>query len=357
MTGSPDPLLVALNGWYAGRAVGSGRYLDELAGALEAQARPGDAFDLVRPSRSRSNAYKVLFEQVEFPWRARSAHVAHVPYWAPPALPLTPSVVTIHDLIPLVLPEYRTGPQHRAYVRLVERATDRAAAVIADSEHTARDIRALLGVPDEIVHVVPLGVDRRFSPFPAANRLSLPERFGLYLGGFDRRKNLEVLLAAWRSVHEATGLPLALAGAPPDAASSTKLHPTDIASRVGLPPDALVLLGHVPTSDLPELYRRAAVFAYPSLYEGFGLPPLEAMACGTPTVVAAATSLPEVVGDAAALVEPHDEVAWADALRRIVEDEARSAALSAAGLNRAKVFDWARTAAMTRAVYESVRRN
>lgn len=352
---------VVINGWFSGRAVGSGRYTDELLAALR-QTAPDDTFEAVTARHPGPTWRKLAFEQLHFPRRARGADVAHVPYWAPPLRCTVPTVVTVHDLIPLVLPEYRRGVDARLYLELVVRASRRAAAILADSRHTAADAVRLLGIPAERVHVVPLGVGPPYGPLPAGTgsaeghgfALRLPERYGLYLGGFDPRKNLATLFRAWRCVHAATGVPLVVAGGVPPPGARLGEPPQQTARRVGLPDEALVITGTVAAADLPELYRRASVFAYPSHYEGFGLPPLEAMASGAPVVVSSATSLPEVVGDAGLLVPPDDPERWVEALRRVLEDHALAERLRRDGLSRAARFTWRETARRTRAVYAAV---
>lgn len=341
---------VAMSGWFSGRAVGSGQYTDALVAALRAAAGPDDTVALIVPGRRGSNLGKVAFEQIVFPRMAREADVAHVPYWAPPLWPAVPTVVTVHDLAPLLLPAYRRSVAARLYAAIAARATERAAAVLADSESTAADVRDHLGVPAASIHVVPLGVRAAFTasgpPMPG-----LPPRYGLYVGGFDPRKNVACLLEAWVGVHAATGVPLVVAGALPADGDRFLTDPREAARRVGLPPDALLMVGAVAQEDLPALYRGAAVFAYPSRFEGFGLPPLEAMACGTPVVASSATSLPEVVGDAGRLVSPDDPAAWSEAIREVLEDPVAATALREAGLRRAAAFPWSETARRTAEVY------
>jgi len=350
---------IAISGWFSGQPVGSGQYTDRLVAALRANAGSGDQVAVVAPGGHGWPA-KLAFEQVVFPRAARDADVAHVPYWAPPLRPTAPTVVTVHDLIPLVLPEYRARAAVRLYTALAARASSRAAAILADSEHTAADVRRRLDADPSCVRVVPLGVDARFRPLEggvarsALAGFGLPERYGLYVGGFDVRKDLATLFAAWRRVFAATGVPLVVAGALPRPDDQLSPHPAELARTAGLPEAGLRLVGPVADDTLPGLYAGAAVFAYPSRYEGFGLPPLEALACGVPVVAADATSLPEVVGDAGLLVAPGEPEAWADALCAVLEDAALASRLREAGPRRAAGFTWARTAAATRAVYVEV---
>jgi glycosyltransferase involved in cell wall biosynthesis len=353
---SPEPTLrVALSGWFAGQPVGSGQYTDRLAAALEPAL--GGGLHVVQATRSGAWA-KLAFEQWSFPRAARGCAVAHVPYWAPPLRPTVPTVVTVHDLIPLLLPAYRRRADVRAYVTLVARATRRAAAVVADSAHTARDIGAHLAVPPGRVHVVPLGVDRPdLTPDQVAaarRRYRLPDRYGLYLGGFDERKNLATLLYAWRAVYAATGVPLVVAGRLPATGDALSPHPRDLARGVDLADEAWQVCGPLAEADKAAVYAGATVFAFPSRYEGFGLPPLEAMAAGCPVVVADATSLPEVVGDAGVLVPPDDSAAWSGRLAQVIEDTRLAAGLRAAGRARAAEFTWQRTADGMLAIYRAV---
>jgi glycosyltransferase involved in cell wall biosynthesis len=352
---------VALNAWFAGQPVGTGQYTDHLLASLRTLA-PQDEFEPMTPSGPEGGG-KLRFEQLDFPRAARAADLAHVPYWAPPLVPTVPTVVTVHDLIPLVLPPYRTDWRVRAYTALVARATGRAAAVIADSAHTAADIRRRLDVDERRLHVVPLGVDVPAGSLtvprvaaPGGEPLvvggqPLPPRYALYFGGFDIRKNVPMLLAAWRRVYAQTGVPLVIAGGLPEPDDPLKPHPAAVARDLGLPEEALRLVGPFPEPEKPALLARADVFAFPSRYEGFGLPPLEAMACGTPVVVADATSLPEVVGDAGLLVGPDDVDGWVAAVCLVLEDEQAARRLVDAGRSRAADFTWQRTAEATRRIY------
>ncbi|MGH7787018.1 MAG: glycosyltransferase family 4 protein, partial [Candidatus Binatia bacterium] len=216
--------------------------------------------------------------------------------------------------------------------------------------------RELLAVPTAALRVVYPGCAEFFQPLDATAASAVLARLGLapgyimHLGTREPRKNLPRLVRAYARLGAAAP-PLVLAGATGWGVDELPalLDGLGLRARVHL-------LGSVSTADLPALYSGAALFAYPSLYEGFGLPVLEAMACGTPVVSANVASLPEVAGDAALLVDPHDETALADAIGRVLREPALHADLRARGLARARTFTWQRCAAQTMAVYEEARR-
>jgi glycosyltransferase involved in cell wall biosynthesis len=307
---------------------------------------------------------KVWFEQMTFP-RASvrlGVDLAHVPYWAPPILPRIPTVVTIHDLIPLVLREYRGGPLVRAYTALVAAAAENAAFILTDSEASRGDILTHLGVPRDRVRTVPLAVDARYRPDPEPgdqairDRYGLPERYILYLGSFDVRKNVGTALKAFIWAGPAVGAecPLVVAGRLPDRDTAFAPDPRRQARELGLAPDWFRFVGEVTEADKPALYRGAVAFLFPSRYEGFGLPPLEAMACGTPVVGSDAASIPEVVGQAGVLFPPDDAQGMAGALIQLVHDAAFRVELARRAEAQARRFSWERTARETLAVYREV---
>jgi glycosyltransferase involved in cell wall biosynthesis len=264
---------------------------------------------------------------------------------APPAARAR-TVVTVHDLSYLTVPQYADPGLRQYLATAVPRSLRRAAHVVAVSEATRRDIIAHLGLPPGRVTTVYNGVDPRFRPLdPAARaatraRLGLPERFILTVGTIEPRKNHVGLLRAF----------VRLAAAQPDLSLLIGGRRGwldgpifEEAARLGLG-ERVRFLGAVPDADLPALLGAASVFAFPSWYEGFGLPPLEAMACGTPVVTSNASSLPEVVGEAGLLVDPGDDAALAAALGRALTDEALRADLARRGPDRAARFTWAATA-------------
>ncbi len=243
--------------------------------------------------RAGENLAKLWFEQVSFPAACRRLHadVAFVPYWAAPWWSPCPVVVTVHDLIPLLLPAYRGGLLQRAYTWLVSRTARRAAAVLADSEAGRQDVVRHLHIAPERVHAVHLATDPRFRRVTdeatlhrVRRRYALPdEPFLLYLGGFDVRKNLARTLEAYaqlvqRLVAEARTVPrLVIAGSLPAADSAFAPDPRPIIARLALA-DYVHLTGWVDEADKPALYTLAAGTLFVSEYEGFGLPVLEAMA-------------------------------------------------------------------------------
>jgi glycosyltransferase involved in cell wall biosynthesis len=302
--------------------------------------------------------------------------VAHAPYFAPPMAKPCPVVVTVHDLITLLFPEYSTSTAVRAYNALVSAAARRADAIIADSQHSARDIVRLLGAPEERVRVVYLAAESRFRPAErqedldgVRRRYGLPERFIFYIGGLNRHKNLGMLLQAFAAARQRlpNAYTLAIAGRAqggnpaifPDLRQQARglglsFTEEDGNGHAGDGPCDVRFLRFVPEEDKPLLYGAADLFVFPSLYEGFGLPPLEAMACGTPVICSNAASLPEIVGDGGLLVDPTDVGALVEAMRAVLSDEALRAGLRQRGLAQAARFSWRRTADETVAVYESL---
>ncbi|MBI4788727.1 MAG: glycosyltransferase family 4 protein [Chloroflexi bacterium] len=380
---------VAINGsfWHK-TTTGSGQYVRELVSAMAQSNRENDyvlivpegestrahlrVLDDISPrtflypesvalARYSENLAKVWFEQRVFGrvCRRERADLAHVPYFGSPLFPATRTVVTIHDLIPMLLPLYRGSPFVRLYTALAAASARRADAIIADSECTKRDIVRRLKIPEERVRVVYLAASARYRPIEdvAAVRAkyALPDRYLLYLGGFDQRKNVRVIIEAFALLPELyrERYRLALAGVSLGNDSAFFPDPRRIAQEVGLPEDAIRYVGGVLEEDKPALYSGATLFLYSSLYEGFGLQPLEAMACGAPVIASNASSLPEIIGDAGLAVDPSSPIAWAEALRAVVGDAARRDAMRAQGMAQAAKFSWARAAEETWAVYRS----
>ncbi len=369
---------IIVSGWFLSHAdTGSGQYLHALLRELPALAADLDLHVVAplpapqppgwqlhaRLAGSRPLA-KVRFEQLEIPRAARQlqADIVHIPYWAPPLRSPAPLVVTVHDIIPLLLPEHRGSLPMRLYAALAAAATRGATKVIADSRSSSRDIIARLQLPPERVHTVHLAAAEHFaSAAGAAPADSLRAKYGLpicyvlYLGGFQRRKNVRHLLAAWTWAR--SGLPercqLVIAGRLPPHPDGRLFHDLPaIAVRHGIR-ESVRFIGAVDEADKPALYQGAACFVFPSSYEGFGLPPLEAMACGVPVVTTGTGSLGEVVGDAAYLVsDPTDARKLGAAIISVIVDTELASDLRARGLKQAALFSWEQTARETVRIYQ-----
>lgn len=267
------------------------------------------------------------------------------------------SVFTLHDTAYLLFPHYHLI-QNRIYLSLMmPRFLARADAIICVSENTRRDAMRFYRLDPAKVHVIPEGVEPRFQPSLSSEQRAavrakyrLPERFILYVGTIEPRKNLSTLLeayAALRFQHPDIGLVVAGGKGWLYESFFERLRVLGLESVV-------TLTGYVPEADLPALINCAEVFAYPSVFEGFGLPPLEAMACGVPVICSNASSLPEVVGEAGVLLPPTDAAAWTQALGRVLSDAALRADLCARGPLRAQQFSWEAAARRTLAVYQAV---
>lgn len=373
---------VAINGWFWNRPdTGSGQYVRRLVSTFASVAPrlqvtlvvpegwevepPGPSVSVYRTGASGGgNWAKIRFEQRTFPRAAgeAGADLAHVPYWGAPLRSPVPVVVTIHDLIPLVLPQYRGGLLGRVYTALVSATAGGTAAVITDSDASKADILARLGLPAEHVHAIPLAAGEQYHPrdndfvnMAIREKYRLPAQFVLYLGGYDVRKNVDTLLKAYTYVREGGGeqFPLVLAGRLPEKDSPRFLNVQAYIDGMGLR-DVVRSIGWVDEGDEPALYRLASCFVYPSRYEGFGLPVLEAMSCGTPVVAADSSSLPEVVGEAGFLVPPDNARQMAGAILATLNQDDVARELSEKGLKRASTFSWVRTVARTLDVYEQV---
>lgn len=282
-------------------------------------------------------------------WPAQIRRMRPDVYFGPAgALPLgrvgAPSAITVHDLAIYRNPRWFPPRQPLSTRLVVPRSILRANVLIAVSESTAEDLVELFNLPRGRIDVVPHGVSPRFRPMgaeelaEARRRLGLPERFILFVGTVEPRKNLETLLDAWVLMRDRPDLVVVGSWGWRYEAIRDKM------ARLG---PRLHHLDSVDPDELPAIYNLARVLAHPAWYEGFGLPPLEAMACGTPAVVSAASSLPEVVQDAGITVPPGDAEAWRKALERVVGDTELAADLRHRGILRAAQFSWPRAAAQT----------
>jgi glycosyltransferase involved in cell wall biosynthesis len=301
---------------------------------------------------------RILWEQLAAPFLARQAQLdlIHAPVNIVPLVSGAARVVTIHDLAFLEYPEQYPSMQRRYLTEMTRASTRRADRVIAVSEYTARDVAQRLDVDPERITAVPNGVDASFVPRQGSEELrrfkwknSLPADFLLFVGTLQPRKNLIGLLRAYARIPAETRIPLYVVGG--EGWMYREIF--DEVSSLGISRD-VVFPGYAASETLPLWYSAAAACIYPSYYEGFGLPVLEAMACGVPVVTSDRTSLPEVAGDAAILVNPDDPDDIASGITMVLEDAERRHAMSRAGVEQAGRFTWQRTARETVAVYRNV---
>ncbi len=280
----------------------------------------------------------------------------HSPDFVLPPLRRGEALVTIHDLTFLIYPECADRRLAEYLSKRVPKAVERARVVLADSECTRQDLVRLLKVPREKIEVVYGGVNPEFVPVTdesmlhrVQERYDLDEPFILSVGRLEPRKNFSRLIDAYWLLRQESGLPhrLLLAGEEGWLCGGlfAQVERLELENEV-------IFLGFVPEEALPALLSLAAVFAYPSLYEGFGLPPLEAMACGAPVVASNSSCLPEVLGEAALFVDPADVTALAETLHRVLADKQLSQDMSRKGLERAAHFPWSASAQKLLAVYE-----
>lgn len=338
----PLPFVVNTRSLNASRHAGVQRYVSNLLRAL-----PGPVKTLSsRPAAGLAEAQ--LWEQVILPTQLRGRLLFSPANSGP--VRLRRQVVTVHDVATLDHPEWFAGRFAAWYRWMLPRLIASAQHVITVSNHSRDRILALTDAAPDRVTAIPLGIEPAFRPAdPAAvqavkQRHAIDGRYALVVGSIEPRKNLATLFRAWSGwIDRPDDLCLVVAGSAGHAFAG---------SGFGTPPPGCRLIGRVADADLPALYSGATFFAFPSVYEGFGLPPLEAMACGTPVIVSNATSLPEVVGEAGLLLDPHDPQAWTQAMRHLIHDEAARRSLGAAGHAHAGRFSWHATAQATQSILE-----
>jgi glycosyltransferase involved in cell wall biosynthesis len=324
---------------------------------VEAIERLGENFHAIPTG---SAAYSVG-EQFTIPriLRRERPDVFHTPHYVLPLLTPCPSVVTIHDCIHLMFPQYLPNRMAYAYARLfLWTAAHRSSRVLTVSATSKRDILRFFSVPDDKVAVIYNAIDDRFGQPPAADdvmrvreRYQLNDEFVLYAGNIKPHKNVERLIEAFHQLRRDRfeHLKLLIIGDEITKYATLRraVHRHKLHKHVRF-------LGFVPDSTLAVLYRLAAVFVFPSLYEGFGLPPLEALASGTPVVTSNVSSLPEIMADAAILIDPYNPAAIADGMRRVLTNPVLRTHLVTRGLTRARDFSWASSVTQIRRIYGEV---
>ncbi len=373
---------IVYNGWFWDQPnTGSGQYIRHLMHGLRrvapdlqmtlvlapdvtsADDLPADV-SVITTKGNRGNIGKVIFEQQTFPQMAGrcGADLAHVPYWGTPLSSPIPLITSILDVIPLVMPEYAPGWRGRLYTSLVSATGRGSAHVITISDAAKADIVQHLHIPPENITTTYLATDDPFHPRMGAERdesvrekYHLPDRYVLYLGGFDLRKRVDQLLLAYTYVWQAEGdeVTLVIAGREPEWGSPMFPDLKKYAAELNIS-DHVQWIGYVDEADKPSIYRMADVFVFPTIYEGFCLPVLEAMACGTPVVANDIPVLAEVVGDGAFLTSKGDARKMAGAIIALLEQAPLRETQITRGLSQATRYSWRKTARETLNVYQSV---
>lgn len=379
--GQPPTVRIAIDYTSAlNQRAGIGRFTRQLVDALLEQDRRHD-YLLLGPRRSRFSPSPAALSQARLArwpltewgmtvlWHRLGLRIPaeafagpfdlfHGPDFVLPPMRCRRSILTVHDLSFLVYPEHAVPTLARYLRRVVPPSVARASLVVADSESTRHDLIRHLGAPPDKVAVVWGGVDPSFRPITdqvtlarVRQRYQAEPPFVLSVGTLEPRKNYGRLLEAFAALRRELSQPIRLL----IAGGKGWLYDDIFRQQRSLGLDeAVAFLGFVPEDDLPALISLAQVFVYPSLYEGFGLPVLEAMACGAPVIAANTSALPEVAQGAALLVDPSDVAALAGAMRRVLEDEGLRQELSERGQERAATFTWERAAAQMLTLYQKV---
>jgi glycosyltransferase involved in cell wall biosynthesis len=342
-----------------GRKTGIGLYTVNLLHALRQVAPQHEYVELSsgRTDEMRTDQ-RLRWQQFGLPRRARGMRVdlLHVTGFDAPLWKPCPVVLTVHDLIGLLFPANLPPISRFYWSRWLPRSIHWADRIIVDSQHTKGDVNRLLGISAEHIEVIPLGVDKCFRPVKdegvlesVRDKYGLPQMFVLYLGTLEPRKGVDTLIAAYADLAADIHHHLVIAGK-----RGWRTEPLfEQVQALGLD-HQVHFTDYVPDEDLAALYSLAQLFVYPSHYEGFGLPALEAMACGVPVVCTDSSSLPQVVGDAALLVPPNEAESLAAAMLQVLDDHELRAKMGLRGLEQAASFTWEETARRTLQVYEKM---
>jgi glycosyltransferase involved in cell wall biosynthesis len=315
-------------------------------------------------SRLGENVEKLWWEQIGLVQAAtrQKVDLLHCPYFAAPAIQTCPTVVTIHDVIPLVLPEYKGREGSRVYTNLISFTSKRANAIIAVSECSRRDIVATLGIPADRIHVIGNAVHPSYYPITDSwllaavrERYNIARKYILYFGGFDLRKNVQRIIRSYAALPAPlrAEYQLVIAGRLHLLGRPLYPDPRPLVRELDMG-DRIIFTGQIREQDKAPLYSGATAFLFPSLYEGFGMPVLEAMACGAPVITSRVSALPEGVGDAGVLVDPYSEPAISEALGEILTSPKKRQELGQRARDRSRMFSWRQVAEQTVAVYEQV---
>lgn len=355
--------------WYRGTGIGTYTYqllknLEEIDASNEYHLFwPGDDYDFLKRGpmlkiEEIGRKKDLFWEEVHIPARLseEGIEIYHIPQngIGMPRRKECKYVVTLHDLIPYTMPETVGKGYLRIFLNQIPKIIEEADLIITVSQHSKNDIIRYFNIPPEKIVVTHLAPENFYRPLPTKQvntflqKYKLQPNYILYVGGFSERKNVRAIIRAFKMIKDQfpESYRLVLAGNPKRAYDKLmkEIRLAGIEDRVDLP-------GFISVQEMAYLYNGAKLFVYPSYYEGFGLPPLEAMACGIPVITSNVTSIPEVVEDGAEMVAPDDEVGLAEKMYRILSDEEVLSKLRDRGMKRVAQFDWRKTAAQTLQAY------
>lgn len=343
-----------------GQKSGFGFYVKNLVESL-AKVGPKNEYLLISPQTEKdfSTPKRWLWDQFGFPRQAKRGKVdiLHQPCFSAPMFYRGKVVVTCNDLISIFFPENLPLASRLFYSKWEPFSYRRANHIIAISEHTKKDIIALLKIPEKKITVIHLAASKKFKPIKSKKKLAEIQKkyktsgdYLLHVSTIEPRKNLPFLVRAYAlAVREGIDTKLVITGKKGWYYDSLFKLVEDLQLQ-----DKVIFTGYVEDQDMPALYSGAKAFVFPSLYEGFGLPPLEAMACGTPVISSSTSSMPEVIGNAGILISPKDERLWAKNIIKVLKDRGLALTMSGWGLRQAKKFSWEATAKKTIEVYQKV---
>ena len=344
-----------------GQKSGFGFFVKNLVKNLEIVDRENEYVEIAPQTETDfTTPQRFIWDQFSFPGKAIKAKVdiLHQPCFSAPIFYKGKVILTIHDLVSHYFPQNMPTGSRLYFSKWMPLTYGKASKIIAISENTKKDIVSLLRIPEDKIVVIHSAVGEEFKPIKDQDTINVVkakyktgEKFILDVGTLEPRKNLPFLVKAYHEALKSGKINhnLVLTGKKGWYYESL----FDLIKELKLE-DKVILPGYVSDEDLPVLYNAADLFCFPSLYEGFGFPPLEALSCGTPVIAADNSSIPEVVGTAGILLPILDEKVWAENITKVLTDKELHRKLSESGLEQAKKFSWAKTARETAKVYQEV---
>lgn len=342
-------------------------FLDDADRATTLPVLPNVDYHIIDKKKRANDIIDVL--EFEFLLKKTSSRlnvdILHTPYLCSALLhgKSYKHIVTVHDVIPRVFPKYRGSFFRQLSLWHAERHINRADLIITDSVHSQSDIHTYLGIPEDRVKVIPIAADAAFDRNidsvqidTIRDKYALPDEYIFYIGGFDYRKNVKTLLEAFaearkNGIREVLVLGGKFSPTEKQLARGVVENISKIARDLGIQ-DQIRIFGPIPQEELPYLYKMARLFVYPSLYEGFGLPPLEAMKCGTPVLASNSSSIPEIVDRHDLLFDPHGPKKLSEKMQLLLADDGLRDSIGEWGSNKAKKFSWTKAARQTLDLYE-----